>query len=95
MAASNLESHIGVPVNTSSQIPLVSNQQLQIGAKIYQAQVLSTLPQLVVVGVNTTPIPQACNLCPKRLLILSRLTGLLTSPPRRGWGWVGLGVGDF
>ena len=41
-----LEVHVGVPFNTGSQIPLGSKQQLQIGAKIYPAQVLSTLPQL-------------------------------------------------
>ena len=44
--AQALEAHIGVPVNTATQIPLGSNQQLQIGSKTYQAQVLSTLPQL-------------------------------------------------
>ena len=44
--ANALEAHIGVPVNTVSQIPLGSNQQLQIGARSYQARVLSTLPQL-------------------------------------------------
>ena len=44
--ASALEAHIGVPVNTATQIPLGSNQQLQIGARTYQAQVISTLPQL-------------------------------------------------
>ena len=44
--ANALEAHIGVPVNTATQIPLGSNQQLQIGARTYQAQVLSTLPQL-------------------------------------------------
>ncbi|MDJ0590323.1 MAG: efflux RND transporter periplasmic adaptor subunit [Pleurocapsa sp. MO_226.B13] len=44
--ASNLEVHVGVPVNTASQIPLGSKQQLKIGSRIYQAQVLSTLPQL-------------------------------------------------
>ncbi len=44
--AQTLEVHIGVPVNTANQIPLGSNQQLQIGARTYQAQVLSTLPQL-------------------------------------------------
>ncbi len=41
-----LEAHIGVPVNTGIQIPLGSNQQLQIGSQKYQAQVLSTLPQV-------------------------------------------------
>lgn len=41
-----LEVHVGVSVNTASRIPLGSNQQLQIGSKTYQAQVLSTLPQL-------------------------------------------------
>ena len=44
--ASALEAHIGVPVNAASQIPLGSKQQLQIGARTYQAQVLSSLPQL-------------------------------------------------
>ncbi len=44
--ADALEVHVGVPINTATQIPLGSNQQLQIGSKIYQAQVLSTLPQL-------------------------------------------------
>ncbi|MDJ0899937.1 MAG: efflux RND transporter periplasmic adaptor subunit [Xenococcus sp. MO_188.B8] len=44
--ANALEAHVGIPVNAASQIPLGSNQQLQIGAKTYQAQVLSTLPQL-------------------------------------------------
>ena len=44
--ANALEAHIGVPVNAATQIPLGSNQQLQIGARTYQAQVLSTLPQL-------------------------------------------------
>ncbi len=44
--ANALEAHIGIPVNTATQIPLGSNQQLQIGARTYQAQVLSTLPQL-------------------------------------------------
>ncbi len=43
---STLEVHVGVPVNTASQIPLGSNQQLQIGSRTYQARVLSTLPQL-------------------------------------------------
>ncbi len=41
-----LEVHVGVPVNTANRIPLGSNQQLQIGSRTYQAQVLSTLPQL-------------------------------------------------
>ena len=44
--AQTLEVHVGVPVNTASQIPLGSNQQLQIGSRTYQARVLSTLPQL-------------------------------------------------
>ncbi len=44
--AGTLEVHVGVPVNTASQIPLGSSQQLQIGSRTYQAQVLSTLPQL-------------------------------------------------
>ena len=44
--ASTLEVHVGVPVNTTSQILLGTNQQLQIGSRTYQAQVLSTLPQL-------------------------------------------------
>ncbi len=44
--ASALEAHIGVPVSTATQIPLGSNQQLQIGSRTYQAKVLSTLPQL-------------------------------------------------
>ena len=44
--ASNFEAHVGVPVDTATQIPLGSNQQLQIGSRTYQAQVLSTLPQL-------------------------------------------------
>ena len=44
--ANTLEANIGVPVNAANQIPLGSNQQLQIGVKIYRAQVLSTLPQL-------------------------------------------------
>ena len=44
--ASTLEVHVGVPVNTASQILLGTNQQLQIGSRTYQAQVLSTLPQL-------------------------------------------------
>ena len=41
-----LEVHVGVPVNTAKQIPLGSNQLLQIGSRKYQAQVRSTLPQL-------------------------------------------------
>lgn len=41
-----LEVHIGVPVDTAAQIPVGSNQKLQIGSKTYQAKVLSTLPQL-------------------------------------------------
>ncbi len=44
--AQTLEAHVGVPVNTATQIPLGSNQQLQIDSRTYQAQVLSTLPQL-------------------------------------------------
>lgn len=44
--AQSLEAHIGVPVNSAKQIPLGSNQQLQIGSRKYQAQVLSSLPQL-------------------------------------------------
>ncbi len=44
--ASALEAHIGVPVNIATQIPLGSQQQLQIGVRTYQAQVLSSLPQL-------------------------------------------------
>ncbi len=44
--ASTLEAHIGVPVNAASQIPLGSKQQLKIGSRTYQAEVLSTLPQL-------------------------------------------------
>ena len=42
----DLEVHIGVPVNTVSQLPLGSTQELQIDSKPYQAQVLSTLPQV-------------------------------------------------
>lgn len=42
----SLEVHFDVPINTTNQIPLGSKHQLQIGSKIYQAQVLSTLPQL-------------------------------------------------
>ncbi len=41
-----LEAHIGIPVNTAAQIPLGSSQQLLIGSQQYQAQVVSTLPQL-------------------------------------------------
>ncbi len=44
--AQALEAHIGVPVNTAVKFPLGSKQQLQIGARKYQAQVLSILPQL-------------------------------------------------
>ena len=44
--AQNLEVHVGVPVDTATQILLDSNQQIQIGSKIYQAKVLSILPQL-------------------------------------------------
>ena len=42
----DLEVHVGVHVNTFSQLPLGSTQQLQIGSKNYQAHVLSTLPQV-------------------------------------------------
>ena len=41
-----LEAHIGIPVNTASQIPVGSSQQLLIDSRQYQAQVVSTLPQL-------------------------------------------------
>ena len=44
--ASSLEVHVGVPINAATQIPIGSRQQLEIGSGIYQAQVLSTLPQL-------------------------------------------------
>ena len=44
--AQALEVHVGVPVNTVSQMPVSSEQQLKIGSQIYQAKVLSILPQL-------------------------------------------------
>ena len=44
--AQALEAQIGVPVDTATQIPLGSNQQLLIGSRTYQVKVLSILPQL-------------------------------------------------
>lgn len=44
--ASVLEVQIGIPVDTATQISLGSKQQLLIGSRQYQAQVLSVLPQL-------------------------------------------------
>lgn len=44
--ASALEVQIGIPMNTASQISLGSTQELLIGSRQYQAQVLSMLPQL-------------------------------------------------
>ena len=60
--AQALEAHIGVPVSTATQIPLGSQQQLLIGSRTYQVQVLSILPQLdsatrtltVVLGLNNS-----------------------------------------
>ncbi len=60
--AQALEAHIGVPVNTATKIPPGSQQQLLIGSKTYQVQVLSILPQLdsatrtltVVLGLNSS-----------------------------------------
>ena len=46
MEASALEVQIGIPVNTATKISLGSNQELLIGSRQYQAQVLSMLPQL-------------------------------------------------
>lgn len=44
--AQTLQVHVGVPINAASQISRGNQYQLQIGSKIYQGKVLSTLPQL-------------------------------------------------
>ncbi|MEM9217061.1 MAG: efflux RND transporter periplasmic adaptor subunit [Cyanobacteria bacterium P01_F01_bin.150] len=41
-----LEAHIGVPVNAALQVSIGSRLQVQIGSNTYQAQVISTLPQV-------------------------------------------------
>lgn len=51
-----LEAHVSVPVATGLQIPIGRIQQLQLKAKTYQAQVISTLPQVDSVTRTSTVI---------------------------------------